>query len=107
MNLSSGSSKYVQEIQTVSQTQEYMKKLICFDTEAVFLEPNNRLFTKCVPTDFMFTEGKVQLFGTEKGNSNKGCVKMFYTESKSTGTFDISENIFPFILLLFRQIKKH
>jgi hypothetical protein len=27
---------------------------------------------------------------------------MFYTESKSINTFDISENIFPFILLLFR-----
>jgi len=49
---------------TVSQTQEYKKKLICFDKEAAFSEPNNRLFTKCVPTDFMFTEGKVQLFGT-------------------------------------------
>ena len=50
----------------------------------------------------MFIEGKVKLFGTEKKNSNKRCTKMFYTESKSINTFDISENIFPLTLLLFR-----
>jgi len=88
----------------VSQTQEYMQKWICFDKETPFTEPNNRLFTKCVPTDFLFIEGKVKLFGTEKENSNKGRTKMFYTESKSINTLDISENIFPLIVLLFRWI---
>jgi hypothetical protein len=57
-------------------------------------------FRKC--TDFMFIEGNVKLLGTEKENSNNGCTKMFYAESKGINTFDISENIFPLILLLFR-----
>jgi len=59
----------------VSQTQEYKQKWICFDKETPFTEPNNRLFTKCVPRDFMFIEGKVKLFGTEKENSNEGTQK--------------------------------
>lgn len=87
---------------TVSQTLEYKQKWICFYKETAFSEPNNILFTKCIPTDFIFIEGKVKLFGTEKENSNKGCTKMFYIQSKSINTFDISENIFPLILLLFR-----
>ena len=60
---------------TVRQTQEYKKKWICFDRETAFSEPNNRLFTKRVPTDVMFIEGKVNYLLQKRKILIKGAQK--------------------------------